>query len=419
MNTGLAKELIDRLRQSLPHWVYGWLQQAVDSAKHYNVPIHLVGGPVRDLLLGQPTLDLDLVVEGDAWPVAEAFATRSGGKVTRHAAFRTASVELGLNGDPFVIDFVTARRETYPQPAALPEVEPSHMLDDLFRRDFTINAMALRLDAQPTLLDAYGGLHDLNDQLIRVLHDQSFIDDPTRILRAARFAARFSFLIEPHTRSLIQVAVAEQMIERTSPQRMLNELWLLMDETQPERVLDLLHQWGVLERLGFVWYEHWYEHFAAARMLDLDDAFRRTVYWGLLVWPLNTDQRKALGKRYNLPSAERKLLQELPTTLPPTISNVDMDAVALDQMLRRYDTPTLRTLQIVAPDEASANIERYLQEIRPLPSLVTGNDLQTLGMPPGPRYKQLLEAVRRSQLSGHLTTREQAYAWLRQHVADE
>lgn len=406
-----------RLQHTLPAPVTRWLQQAVDIAAVHDVPVYLVGGPVRDLLLNRPTIDLDLVLEGDAWPIAEAFAAQTGGKLTEHAAFRTATVELIGDTTPSAIDFVTARRETYPEPAALPIVKPSGMHDDLFRRDFTINAVALRLGEHPALLDPFGGVADLQAKLVRVLHDQSFIDDPTRILRGARFAARFDFVVEPHTRDLIGQAVHMQMIARTSPQRILNEVWLVLDEPQPEHVLQVLHDLGALDQLALVWNDGWIEQFRRLCALGLADVLRRTVAWGLVVWPLDAVQRQALQTRYNLPNAERKVLRELPLGIPPALQHADVDAVTLDDLLRGYDEATLRVLQLVAPPPAAANVQRYLDTIRPLPPLLRGADLQALGVAPGPRYKQILDQVRRAQLAGMLTTATAARAWVADHVA--
>ena len=404
--------LVQQLQASLPPHVYVWLQQAVNIAMACDVPIYLVGGPVRDLLLRKPTIDLDLVMEGDAWLIAQAFADQTGGKLTKHVAFRTATVELMGDNTPFALDFVTARRETYPEPAALPVVEPSGMHDDLFRRDFTINAVALRLDHAPALLDPFNGFADLEAGLVRVLHDQSFIDDPTRMLRGARFAARFGFVIEPHTRDLIAAAIDQRMIMRTSPQRILNEVWLLLNEPQPERVLHVLHEFSALDQLEFVWSAAWIDQFRQLRGLDIDDVTRRAVAWGLLVWPLDAQQRQALTMRYNLPGAERKLVRDLPFALPPALNRADLDAVVLDDLLRGYDVPTLRTLQLVAPPAAAANIRRYVDTIRLLPPLLTGADLQALGVPPGPRYKQILEEMRRAQLAGTITTVADARRWV-------
>jgi tRNA nucleotidyltransferase (CCA-adding enzyme) len=409
--------LREQLQRALPTQVYAWLQQAISIAAAHNIPIYLVGGPVRDLLLGHPTIDLDLVMEGDAWPIAAQFAEQTGGKLTKHVAFRTATVELMFDTTSFALDFVTARREAYSEPAALPQVEPSGMHDDLFRRDFTINAVALRLDHDPALLDPFNGLLDLEKELVRVLHDQSFIDDPTRIGRGARFAARFAFAIEQHTRDLIAAALIQSMITRTSSQRILNEIWLLLNEPQPERALHVLHDLRALVQLGFMWNEAWLDQFPQLRALDLDNVMRRTIAWGLLVWPLDAAQRQALGKRYNLPGVERKVLRDLPFALPPTLNEANLDAVTLDDLLRGYDVPALHVLQLVTPPTAVANIRRYMDTIRSMPSLLTGADLRALGVPPGPRYKQILDQVRRAQLAGTITTVADARMWVTAQIA--
>ncbi len=408
-----------RLREALPSEVYQLLQQAAAMAAAQDAALYLVGGPVRDLVLGRPITDLDLVIAGDAWPVAEAFAGVTEGRLTKHAAFRTAVVETLVAGQSYALDFVTARREVYPTPAALPEITPSHMYDDLARRDFTINALALALTAQQTdpLLDPFDGLGDITAQIIRVLHDRSFIDDPTRILRAARFAARLEFTVEPHTRALIDDALAQQMIARTSAQRILNELWLVLDEPHPEGALALIHQWAALHQLGLVWSPDWRQQFRAARTQPPSDPPARLLGFGLLIWPLAAQQRTAFAARYNLPTAERKLLQELPLTIPPALLQAALDANTLEQVLQPYSTAALHTLRLVAPPPVAAHIERYLDAIRSLPPLLTGEDLRAHGVAPGPRYREILAAARQAQLRGAIADHDAALEWLTQQDA--
>ncbi|MBV9787535.1 MAG: CCA tRNA nucleotidyltransferase, partial [Chloroflexi bacterium] len=318
----------ERLAHALAPEILALVERAVRIAEEQQQPIYLVGGPVRDLLLRQPITDIDLVVEGDAWTIAEAFQAETGGKLTKHAAFRTAAVEIALGSQPFVIDFVTARRESYPTPAALPVVTPAHIHDDLRRRDFTINTLALRLtSADATLLDPFAGQQDLRAGLVRVLHDESFIDDPTRILRGVRFAARFAFVVEPHTTALVGAALAENMIARTSSQRILHELWLLLAEQRPEQALLLLHEWGAFPQLELLWSSDWLAQFPAARAAAWPDL--PLLGFGLLIWPMNQTQRAAFATRYNLPTAERKLLHELPFAVPPALDQPELSAVEL------------------------------------------------------------------------------------------
>jgi tRNA nucleotidyltransferase (CCA-adding enzyme) len=199
-------------------------------------PVYLVGGAVRDLLLGRGRADIDLVVEGDA----AALAKRLGAEVTSHERFGTATVEL----DGHQIDIAGARSESYPQPGALPVVEPGADLEaDLRRRDFTINAMAIPLWDEPRLIDPHGGQEDLARRQLRVLHDGSFVDDPTRALRAARYAARFDFGLEERTARLIR----ETDLETVSADRREAELLRLAAEENAAKGFALLNEWELLE----------------------------------------------------------------------------------------------------------------------------------------------------------------------------
>lgn len=198
-------------------------------------PIYLVGGAVRDLLLGRGRADIDLVVEGDA----ATLAARLGADVVSHERFGTAKVAL----DGHEVDIAAARSESYPQPGALPVVEPgADLAADLRRRDFTINAMAIPLRGEPRLIDPHGGQADLATKRLRVLHDDSFADDPTRAIRAARYAARFGFELEPHTAELLR----RTDLGAVSADRREGELLRLAGEPTAARGFGLLADWGLL-----------------------------------------------------------------------------------------------------------------------------------------------------------------------------
>src|SRR6195952_1520508 len=215
-------------------------------------PVYLVGGAVRDLILGRGRADIDLVVEGD--PAALAAALGAEPLVT-HPRFGTMKVDW--NGEE--IDLAAARRESYVRPGALPTVDlGAPIRTDLARRDFTVNAMAIPLAEPADLLDPYDGQVDLRDGLLRVIHDRSFVDDPTRAIRAARYASRFGFGIEPHTRELLQAAD----LTSVTPERRAEELRRLAREERGVRGLELLAGWGLVEpRPGG-------ESFALAREVD-------------------------------------------------------------------------------------------------------------------------------------------------------
>ena len=243
-------------------------------------PLYAVGGFVRDLLLGHPNLDVDLVVEGDAIRLAQELARRLGGHVRSHRRFGTAKwilpdpLRAPTNGAlPEALDFATARTEFYEHPTALPTVERSSIKQDLHRRDFTINTLAIRLtpDRWGELLDFYGGRKDLDDRLIRVLHSLSLVEDPTRILRAARFEQRFGFQIEPRTAELIGNAL--DLLDRVSAERVRHELELLLAETEPERAFCRLAELNVLTVLNpDLHCGDWFQ----AKAVELRDQMRQT-----------------------------------------------------------------------------------------------------------------------------------------------
>ena len=199
------------------------LKRIGDLANSMRYTAFLVGGTVRDLILGKESLDLDITVEGDAIKLGELLAKELDGTLVAHKMFGTCS--LALKGK-LKIDFATARRETYEHPGALPKVEPSSLKDDLARRDFTINAMAVSLNKKDfgKLVDLFGGRRDLARGVIRVMHDKSFIDDPTRIFRAVRFGERLRFAIDRRTLRLIESAIKKGMLDKLSKYRINKEL---------------------------------------------------------------------------------------------------------------------------------------------------------------------------------------------------
>jgi tRNA nucleotidyltransferase (CCA-adding enzyme) len=225
---GAEKDLGAALAARFPE--LGGLRDAAGDASLY-----LVGGAVRDLLLGWPRADVDVVVEGDASAVARAL----GGEVVEHERFATAKARLeGLE-----IDLASARAETYAQPGALPDVRPARIEEDLARRDFTVNAMAIPLREAPELIDPHDGRHDLADRLLRVLHERSFADDPTRALRAARYAARFGFELENRTAELLRDAD----LGTVSADRRRAELLKIAAEHDAASGFELLSRWKLIE----------------------------------------------------------------------------------------------------------------------------------------------------------------------------
>lgn len=220
------------------------------EADRLETRVYLVGGAVRDLLLGQTSSDIDIVVEGDGFAFARKLEHKFKVEAVFHEKFRTAALTLK---DGLVLDVVTARRETYARPGALPDIAPAPMEEDLARRDFTINALAAGLNADnfAVVRDDVRGAEDLELKLIRILHERSFIDDPTRILRAARYAVRFGFQFDALTQDLLDQAVGQDVFKTLTPARYFLELRRILDEKDPAPALDLLAAWGAIRYVPY------------------------------------------------------------------------------------------------------------------------------------------------------------------------
>ncbi|MDO9515226.1 MAG: hypothetical protein Q7J01_03885 [Syntrophales bacterium] len=221
------------------------LRDAGICAEEMGFGAYAVGGLVRDLFLQRKTLDVDVVIEGDGIAFASRFSADHGAHLTIYKRFKTANLVFP---DGFKVDVATARTEVYDRPAALPLVSPGSIQDDLFRRDFSVNTLAACLNPGcfGDLLDPFRAMDDIEDKLIRVLHGKSFIDDPTRIFRAARFEKRFDFRIEDSTGALIRDAVSDGLIERLSGYRIASELRLILEEEDPLPIVGRLEEFGVL-----------------------------------------------------------------------------------------------------------------------------------------------------------------------------
>jgi tRNA nucleotidyltransferase (CCA-adding enzyme) len=456
----VQQDIIRRMEHYFPTLLLALIRQIGELAAQQGYNVYFVGGIVRDLLLSQPLVDVDIVVEGHAITLGKALAERLGGEIHTHSRFGTvkwtlpewkelvtsnqglgiSNQELGISNQesgignskspitnhqlpvtnrrlPDFIDLVTARTEFYEHPTALPLVERSSIKQDLHRRDFTINTLAIRLDPQRwgELLDFYGGKADLDDGVIRVLHSLSFIDDPTRILRAARFEARLGFHLDLQSESLI--ANALPTLDRITGGRIRHELDLIFREAQPEAALDRLRALGVLahihpELVSDAWLHARFARLRQPENLALWDIAAQDIdffYWGLFFYRLS-------------PEAVEHLINRL--LIPRRISSGLRSLQTLHETLPKLETPE-RPSQIVTllgplPDELlalgwlasddptiTAKLERYTREWRHVQCEMTGKDLKQLGLPPGPVYRHVFETLRAARLDGEITTREE------------
>jgi len=360
---------------------------------------YLVGGPVRDLLLGLPAPDLDVAVEGSAHKLAEVLARRLAGRVHKATDFMTATVVFRDGTD---LDIARTRRETYPEPGALPQVEPAGLDEDLTRRDFTVNAMAVALAPERfgRLIDPLGGLADLNARRVRVLHDGSFEDDPTRMLRALRFMLRLDFELEAHTRALLGRAVAERRLAVLSGARLRNELRRIFAQAPASALaelqeLDLLAAMGLAPATG--------EACTAARLIpqaasaleiELDQAGPAAVGLGLYAG-LSPADPAALGERLMLEASERSRLQEaarVAAAPPDELTRCEPDS-GLHLALRGMSPAGAVACWTIAGERARRRLEHYWLDLRGVSADITGEDLKAAGYQPGPRFADALEAA--------------------------
>ncbi len=405
---------------------------AASLAQEQNATLWLAGGVVRDLLMGIPlTHDLDIVLEGDALILAHQLATTlNGNVVAEHAPFGTATIQVPLHPLPLTkitIDIAMARTEHYPTPAALPVVQPATIIDDLFRRDFALNALALEvvpcregegegeeLSARSgVLLDRFNGWQDMQTGVLRVLHDASFQDDPTRILRGLRLAARLQMSFAPPTIALLQQALEAQLLEMTSAERIQAELCLAIQEPAPDRVLSLADEFGISPHLaaGLRWYAALPQAYARASHRRLTNP--SLVSAGLLTYPLTTEQRETLITRYRLPGDAARLLRDLAALQPlvPRLSTATIPNSVLDYMLNRFGDAALDVICCIEPS-TTATIDLYQRILRSTKPALNGHMLQQMGIAAGPQLGKLLRQLRVARLDGVVSSEEEERAWV-------
>lgn len=404
--------LLERQRSVLPpaH------RQALDLTLENGSAVFLVGGIVRDLLLGRSNTDLDFVtleyapeVVRRLLPVFKRYF--AGVKFLEHAAFGTARLDLG---DTLHLDFATARREIYAHPAALPTVAfPATLEEDLKRRDFTINALAL--SPKDGLLDPFNGLADLRDGWLRVLHEASFIDDPTRLVRAVRFAARLGYHLEPLTQKLFETARDEGFFELLSAERKRNELRMVLKELRPVKGLSLLQDYKMLVHFhpALTWNAALTGSFGR-----LEDALGRPQpyeYLAALLHRQGEATAAAIVKGLNFAGLEAVVPPEVARLweeIRPELQGPLKDS-RLDLLFRPYRPESLRVFEALLPDEARPFVRHYREEVLGRSPELNGTALLELGVPPGPRIKELLARLRAAVLDGEVVGREAEWVFLK------
>jgi tRNA nucleotidyltransferase (CCA-adding enzyme) len=364
-------------------------------------PAWLVGGAVRDLLLGATSVDLDVAIEGDARAVAREVAARVGGQAVDYERFGTATVRA----DGFTVDMATTRRERYPQPGALPEVEPAPLEEDLARRDFTM-AASLSVDTLGELREADGGRADLKAGVIRILHPRSFIDDPTRLLRAVRYESRFGFRMDEETERLAREAIAAGALSTVSTARIRDELLDLLEErpvaASVTRMADLGLDRALSPLLGDARPD---DVAAAADAAEQRGGQRRFAALAAMIAP---DPEDLAGwiEELNLRAEDRDAVLHAARKGPQLVRSLEthLPDSALHALLHCELPETLGVA--VALGARHEPIDRYLKRLSDARLDITGDDLRAAGIPEGPAIGRALRETLRRKLDGGVDGRD-------------
>lgn len=422
------------LEKAMPVCRLAFLKLIARYSGEANQSIYIVGGFVRDLLLKRPSLDFDIVVEGDAIQFAHALAKKYGGRVVTHKRFNTAKWQINsIHTDllklmgcanrtegklPEALDFISARTEFYDHPTALPTVERSSIKLDLHRRDFTINTIALRLDGYHygELYDYWGGLADLEKKLVRVLHSLSFVDDPTRLLRAVRFEQRFHFQIEKRTHQLM--IEARELLHQLSGERIHHEFDLIFNEPSPFPILRRLSELELLTQI----HPHLKWNESVESFIDNVSIIEPSLQWKLpsslgsttihhalifLIWLSSLEKQSGLevGERLKLSRSLLDTLEKL-VRVKDTINEwKTLSPSQLTQELDKLPIYGVFALYCMSNDEIfKEKLDLYATRWRFMTPAIDGNTLRDRGIPPGPLYSQILTKVRNAWLDGEITS---------------
>jgi len=407
------------MRELLPDKVFQLLVDAGDVAERTGMKAYVVGGFVRDLVMRHPNLDADIVIEGDGIAFSEAFAQDHPCRVRPHHKFGTAVLVFP---DGYKIDVATARVEYYREPAALPTVEYSSLKLDLYRRDFTINTLAIRLNPGVfgELIDFFGAQRDIKERVLRILHSLSFVEDPSRILRAMRFERRFGFAIGRHTQNLIRNAVRLDLIGRLPKPRLFSELELILKEEEPVGILRRLSDFHIgpslhpkitLDKAQIVLLEETSEILVWFSLLFLEEKVERwAVLFLSLLNPLSSDEAKKFANALGVGRRVREWVYVAKDEADDITHKLLSARVVSRKFVYDCLSPLPNEVILYLMAKAKNNdIKRYISlyftQLKYVRPVITGKDLQDLGYLPGPLYKRILDEVLERKFVGELRTR--------------
>ena len=419
----IGRNLSSWFKEKFPPEIHNLLRFSGEVAEELGFNAYLVGGSVRDLLRGEENLDLDIVIEGDGIAFARAFGEKLHAKVRTHQKFGTAQIFA----DRTKLDVATARTEYYESPASLPKVETSSIKKDLYRRDFTINTLAVKLNLRDfgLLIDFFGGQRDLREKSIRVLHNLSFVEDPTRAFRAVRFAERFGFKISKHTENLIKSTIEMNLFSMLSGPRLYEELRLSFHETEPAKTLKKLSDYGLLKvihpNLAFTeeleaTLRSMQETLSWFNLLFLEEKPDKGIFYLMsLLSGLKDADMKAAAERLSPPPRIRDIiLRGIPQARSILRRFPVNDPVEVHKIFSNLELEIVLFLMALSKDRKIQKvISHYLTELRNIKTILTGDDLKGMGIQPGPVYSKILRKLLEEKLRGLVKTREDEEKFVR------
>ncbi len=430
MENARTRNILRQMTERLPHHIMELLRSVGQVADELGCGAYVVGGFVRDLFLDRPNLDIDIVIEGNGIAFAKKFARMKHARIHTYAKFGTAVV---IFPDGFKVDVATARMEYYRFPADLPNVEMSSIKLDLFRRDFTINTLAVQLNADRfgVLIDFFAAQKDLKEKVIRILHNLSFVEDPTRIFRAIRFEQRFGFTIGKLTSNLIKNAVKMDLFTKLSGRRIFNEIRQILEEADPTPAIRRLHDYDLLK------YIHSDLHPApkllanfrsVKKVLDWHDLLfleepylRWAVYFMMLLRQFKPDATRAICEKFEMAQRyqsifcqERYRGDQCRYWLR---RNMPLENATIYRELSGFRVEVLLYMMAVTRNEAVQKaISYYFTYLRQVTTSIRGRDLQRIGVQPGPIYREILDATLNAKLNGRIKTRSDELNFARSYV---
>ncbi|MCX8011939.1 MAG: CBS domain-containing protein, partial [Desulfobacterota bacterium] len=424
------KKLFSLMKEQLPASILEFLKEAGVVAEKMGFQAFAVGGFVRDMLLRRKNLDVDLVIEGDGIKFVKTFVANNKNFIVKyHRKFGTAQIKTPYG---FKVDVASARREYYEFPAALPVVEFSSIRQDLYRRDFTINTLAIRLKPGHVgeMVDFFGGQRDIKNRVIKVIHSLSFVEDPTRIFRALRFEQRFGFTLSKETANLIRNAVKMEIPSHLSGSRIFGELVLVLQEDDPPAIIKRMAEFDLLKffhpkirydqklkellesiKEVFTWFE----------LLYLNEPWEKwRVYFLGMFDGLNEEEFLNLSNRLSfLKKESKKILTEryqAKITLEKLQLSTEIKNSKIFELLNPLSIEALLYLMAKTSSPVIKKaISKYITQLRLTEIALTGEDLRKMGIPPGRLYKQIFSALLKAHLDGKVKTQEDEIAYVRKH----